>query len=84
MRFLHWSRHSTEHEKLYVPRRELEQRKLREFSQKSFGITYIDRSVALEGAFVDFHDGTTVGKNSATLEVVYVPAGTWRKFRKFL
>jgi hypothetical protein len=57
----------------HVARRELERRKFREFSQSSFRITDIGRSVALKGAVVDLHDGTTAGINSSTLEVACPP-----------
>jgi hypothetical protein len=45
-----------------VTRRESQQRNLREFSQNDFGINYSNaRSVALEGAVMDLHIGTTFG-----------------------
>ena len=42
------------------------------FSEQCFGSTYIDGSVALEGAVVDLHIGTA-GMNSAALEVACGP-----------
>jgi hypothetical protein len=62
----------------HVARRELEQ-KLQEISQNSIGITYIVGSVALEGAVVDLHIGTTTGINSSTLEVACPPPGIGAK-----
>ena len=54
-------------------------KKIQESSQNSFGITYIACSVALEGAVMDVHIGTTGGINSSALGVPCPPPGIGAK-----
>jgi hypothetical protein len=57
-----------------MARQELE-RNFKEISRNSFGITYIAGTIALEGAVMDLHFGTTFGKNGTALEVACGPPG---------
>ena len=52
--------------------------KFKEISRYRFGITYIGRSVALEGALMDLHIGT-IGINSSALKVACPPPGIGAK-----
>jgi hypothetical protein len=45
----------------------------KESSRNSFGITYMDGMVALEGAVMDLDIGTKIRINSSGLEIVHVP-----------
>jgi hypothetical protein len=56
------------------------EQKLQEISQNSFGITYTVGIVALEGAVVDLHIGTTLSINSSALKVACPRRELERKF----
>ena len=61
------------------------ERKFREISQNRVGTTYEFSTIAVEYGVVDLHIGTTLGINSAALEVACPPPGIGaEKSGKFL
>jgi hypothetical protein len=50
-------------------------KKIQQSSLKSFGITYMGGSVALDCGVMDLHIGPMIGSNSSTLEVAFGPPG---------
>ena len=67
---------------MHVPQ-ELE-RKFKENSRNSFGITYIVGTVALEGAVMDLNFGIISGINGSALEVACVRRELERNFETVL